>query len=308
MAGFTKLFNSILYSTIWQEPNETRLLWITMLAMSDSNGEVQASIPGLAKLAGISIQDCEASLEVLSGPDPYSRTPDHEGRRISAIRGGWRLLNHGHYRQLLSAEERREYNRKKQAEWREKNAAKRQENVNDVSMTVNHNKQCQHITDADIRVQISDTDILLPLIPPASGQCEKKKNIPQSDTAKRLAAIFKRKPTTPWTAGELRAFRNIGTIDDDDLSALERYYAANWPPCRDKNILRHDLQTLLNNFPGEVDRARLNAPDAPKTRTNGPTGWRETLLGISPQAKATEWHMLTDLTKAEIIAAMKEKQ
>ena len=149
MAGFTKLFNSILDSTIWQEPHETRLLWITMLAMCDARGEVQSSIPGLAKRAGITLEECESGLLTLSGPDRYSRTKDHEGRRIAQIDGGWRLLNHGRYRELLSAEERREYNRKKQAEWR----ATRKNPVNDMSMTVNHNKQCQHITEAEAEAE-----------------------------------------------------------------------------------------------------------------------------------------------------------
>jgi hypothetical protein len=147
MAGFTKLFNSILDSTIWQEPNETRLLWITMLAMSNANGEVQASIPGLARRAGISLPECEAGLHTLLSPDPYSRTPDHEGRRIENVDGGWSLLNHGRYRALLSAEERREYNRKKQAEYR----AKKSQAVNDKSITVNHSEQNAHITEAEDR-------------------------------------------------------------------------------------------------------------------------------------------------------------
>jgi hypothetical protein len=149
MAGFTKLFNSILDSTIWQEPNGTRILWITMLAMSDSRGEVQASVPGLARRAGIDLEECQAGLECLASPDMHSRTQTDEGRRIRQIDGGWALINHGKYRALLSAEERREYNRKKQAEWR----LNRQKNVNDMSMTVNHNKQCQHISEAE-----ADTD------------------------------------------------------------------------------------------------------------------------------------------------------
>jgi len=131
---FTKLFQSILDSTIWQEPSETKILWITMLAMADRNGEVQASMPGLAKRAGITLAQCESGLNFLLSPDRYSRTPDHEGRRVAPVDGGWQLLNHGKYRALLSAEERREYNRRKQAEYR---AGKtKSANVNDASLTV----------------------------------------------------------------------------------------------------------------------------------------------------------------------------
>ncbi len=137
MAGFTKLFNSILQSTIWTEPNETRILWITMLAMSDKFGCVNASIPGLARTAGISIEETELALKRFQEPDAYSRTKDHEGRRVEEIEGGWRLLNHSKYRALMSVEERREYNRVKQAERRaslSKNVKPRQQK----SMTISN--------------------------------------------------------------------------------------------------------------------------------------------------------------------------
>ena len=116
--AFTKLFSEILDSTIWQETNETRLVWITMLAMADKYGDVLSSIPGLADRAKVSLKDCEAALKCLMSPDPYSRTKDHEGRRIEEVDGGWNLLNHGKYRRKMNEEERREYNRVKQAEYR----------------------------------------------------------------------------------------------------------------------------------------------------------------------------------------------
>lgn len=121
---FTKLFNSILDSTIWQESKETKLIWVTMLAMSDKDGDIHASIPGLASRAGVSIEECEEALKCLLSPDKYSRTKDNEGRRIAEIDGGWVLLNHAKYRALLSAEERREYMRRKQQESRERRSSK----------------------------------------------------------------------------------------------------------------------------------------------------------------------------------------
>jgi hypothetical protein len=120
MAGYTKLFNSILASTIWREDDKTRIIWITMLAMADKNGLVEASIPGLADMARITVDECEASLLKLSSPDKYSRTPEHEGRRIMAVAGGWSLLNHAKYRAKMGADERREYLRLKKRESRER--------------------------------------------------------------------------------------------------------------------------------------------------------------------------------------------
>lgn len=123
MAGYTKLFNSILASTIWREDDKTRIVWITLLAMADKNGVAEGSVPGLADLARVEIEEAEAALVKLMSPDPYSRTTEHEGRRIEKVDGGWAVLNHAKYRSKMSADERREYNRLKQKEWRQKHTS-----------------------------------------------------------------------------------------------------------------------------------------------------------------------------------------
>ena len=105
MKSFVKLFGSILDSSIWNEPPHVKLVWITMLAMADKYGEVDASVPGLAKRAGVSREDCEDALHRFLSPDPDSRNTDHEGRRIEVIQGGWALLNHEYYRNLMSKED-----------------------------------------------------------------------------------------------------------------------------------------------------------------------------------------------------------
>ena len=101
---FTKLFSSITESTIWSEDHPTRLTWITMLAMADRRGRVWASIPGLANRARVTLKEVEAALDLFLSPDKYSRTEEHEGRRIEPIEGGWRLLNHEKYRAIRDEE------------------------------------------------------------------------------------------------------------------------------------------------------------------------------------------------------------
>lgn len=108
---FTKLFSSITESTIWCEPDRTRLVWICMLAMADKNGRVWASVPGLANRARVPLVDAEIALAAFLAPDPYSRTPDNEGRRIEPIDGGWRLLNHEKYRAIRDDESIKESKR-----------------------------------------------------------------------------------------------------------------------------------------------------------------------------------------------------
>lgn len=111
MAGFTKIFSSILDSTIWCEPWPIKGVWLTMLTMADQYGNVHASVPGLAKRATVSIEECEEALRKFMAPDPYSRTPDFEGRRIEVMDGGWHLLNYLRYREMRDEDARREQNR-----------------------------------------------------------------------------------------------------------------------------------------------------------------------------------------------------
>lgn len=104
---YAKLFGTLIHSTVWREEMHVKVTWITMLAMADEQGYVWASIPGLADAARVSLPQCEEALARFQQPDPYSRTQDHEGRRIEVVEGGWRLLNYGKYRELHDAEHRR---------------------------------------------------------------------------------------------------------------------------------------------------------------------------------------------------------
>jgi len=122
MAGYAKLFSSIVHSTIWREPMPTRVVWITMLALADKNGRVEASIPGLADVSRVTITECEDALFTLRQPDPYSRSKEFEGRRIEQIDGGWLVLNYSKYRDLLRAEEKREQGAERQRRHRRKKA------------------------------------------------------------------------------------------------------------------------------------------------------------------------------------------
>lgn len=130
---YTKLDSGITESTIWQAPDHTLRVWIAMLARVDQNGYVGASIPGLAALARVSVQDCETALGTLLSPDKYSRTKEHEGRRIAEADGGWVLLNHEKYRAMQSADDRRERSRLAMAALRDRRKQKPTVNIGEQS-------------------------------------------------------------------------------------------------------------------------------------------------------------------------------
>ena len=112
--AYTKLFSTIVTSTIWTEDANTCKVWVTMLAIANKHGEVQASIPGLAQICGLALDDVEKAVAKFLSPDKYSRTKDAEGRRIEEIDGGWSLINHAKYRRLASKEEAQEANAERQ--------------------------------------------------------------------------------------------------------------------------------------------------------------------------------------------------
>ena len=81
-------------ASIWEESYSVRLVWITMLAIKDREGFVSSSVPGLARLANVTITECEQALSKFSAPDKYSKCQDFEGVRIKAVDGGWMILGH----------------------------------------------------------------------------------------------------------------------------------------------------------------------------------------------------------------------
>lgn len=81
-----------------------------------------------------------------------------------------------------------------------------------------------------------------------------KARLPSSEPAKRIATLFHRRLTTPWSEKEIRSFKKLLPIDLEELELLEGYYAAEREK-GDEGIHRRDLFTFLNNWRGEMDRA-----------------------------------------------------
>ena len=129
-----------------------------MLTLTSKSGTVEGSVPGLADIARITLDECVAALAELSAPDEWSRTTAHEGRRIEAIPGGWAILNFEDYRNRTGVEDVREYNRIKQSEYRKRKAS-------NVSPHVEDNVSGDPI---QIQIQIADTNVRTEVPSPAA--------------------------------------------------------------------------------------------------------------------------------------------
>lgn len=122
---------------------------------------------------------------------------------------------------------------------------------------------------------------------------------PSSATAIRIANLFSRRVNTPWIEKEIKRFRelfHLGFLSDDNLDLVERYYRFQRKR-GDSGIHRRDLYTFLNNFPGELDRARewekRNPKEKPKKVYSG--------LGPTPnQLSDEEWKSVALMTQTQL--------
>jgi len=157
---FTKLFSSITDSTIWSQDNETRLVWITMLAMADQEGYIGASVDGLARRANVPVEATERALTAFLSPDPRSRSQEHEGRRIATAERGWTLLNYKRFREMRDDDIRREGNRlNKQAQREREKLSRTSQQKSSKSSPVSLSRSDQDLD------QIPDTEHRSPVYP-----------------------------------------------------------------------------------------------------------------------------------------------
>lgn len=95
--------------------------------------------------------------------------------------------------------------------------------------------------------------------PPANGASAPVGVGELQDRMRRLNRLFKRRDTTRWSDREMRAYhRSAELCPVDEFEIVEAHYRAGG------EYLRRDLLTLLNNWNGEVDRARQRTAAPPR--------------------------------------------
>ena len=121
MNTWTPLWSKVVDSSIWLEDKNTRILFVTMLALKDRDHVVRYSAFELARKANLTELEVIESLKILQKPDTKRVEPqEFEGRRIEKVEDGWFMLNGEKYRKAMQKLYRREYKRGKQAEYRQK--------------------------------------------------------------------------------------------------------------------------------------------------------------------------------------------
>jgi hypothetical protein len=182
---YGKLFSSTFTGSMVGAGPTVFAVWGFVIANAQK-GRVELNPNLLAAVIGATIDDIEKAIAYLESPDPRSRSKTFDGRRI--IREGqfqYVVANFEHYRQIRNEDDRREYNRVKQAECRAKKKAALA--VKDVNVTViDESAQSAHTeaeadTETTVDISCNSCSSNTPVIPISQTQINKSK-IPQPPT------------------------------------------------------------------------------------------------------------------------------
>ena len=188
MAGYSKVFSSLWGGSLYGR-FEASAVFMVMLSLCDHDGVVDMTPEAVAGTTGWPLSFIMAGLAELIAPDPRSRTPTHEGRRLLPLdehrSWGWRITNYVEYRNKMRSLERREY--LAEAKRRER-AAKASTHVN-TSTTVNHG---QPTTEA-----YSEAEALIPV---AGATVGKAQGLPACPYEQIVQIYHEELPTLPRVA------------------------------------------------------------------------------------------------------------
>lgn len=94
------------------------------IVLCDADGVVDMTPQAIAARTSIPLEILIEGIRILEQPDPYTRTPGEDGKRITLLDThrpwGWQIVNHKHYQYLVDAETIRAQNRERQRKHREK--------------------------------------------------------------------------------------------------------------------------------------------------------------------------------------------
>lgn len=144
---------------------------------------------------------------------------------------------------------------------------------------------------------------------------------PTCAQALAIASIFRRRQETEWDEKEITAFKGLmrrQALLLEDLALVHRFYE--WSrrqtdrDGKESGFHRRNLITFLNNYLGEVDKAKswaaqnpkaaaraLAFPQAPATDAGEPAGFRDWLKDAYPGSPnlAMPWGEMPDVVKRE---------
>ena len=237
--SYGKIFSSTFTGSMVGAGSDVFAVWSYVIS-NTIQGQVELNPVLLSAIIGCPKDRIVAAIEFLCKPDPDSRNKESDGARL--VKEGqfaYLVVSHFIYRSMQDEDERREYNRIKKRESREKLC----KNANKNGIVIDSQKMSAQAEAGSISKKQEADTLKTPLPPKGALQMRAEK-------------IFKRRSETPLTASERRAFQKnkaaITATTEQDWKLLEAFYAAP----QSETYSRKDLATLVNNWNGEIDRAK----------------------------------------------------
>lgn len=111
---YGKLFEQMYDGTLATKgPWQALVTFQQLIILANKHGDVDMTPEAIARRTTIPLEIIQQGIAALEEPDPGSRSPGLEGRRIVRLSEhrawGWNVVNYGHYRKMRSEDERREY-------------------------------------------------------------------------------------------------------------------------------------------------------------------------------------------------------
>lgn len=155
---YAKVFAQIYDGTLCTRgPWQSLVTFQQLLVLADQDGNVDMTASAISRRTTIPLEIIELGIAELLKPDPESRTPTEEGRRILPLcegrSWGWSIVNYKHYRALKREEERREYHREYWHKRKDKHSTKNSTTQPDTTESTGHNtlNQNQPIAEAEAK-------------------------------------------------------------------------------------------------------------------------------------------------------------
>ena len=204
-----------------------------LIVLAEKDGCVDMTPEAIARRTTIPFEIIAKGLEALEQPDPHSRTPDEEGRRIVRLSDsrpwGWKIVNYSHYRTIRTADDRREYHRQYAKERRSKKVNKSQPPSTNATMSTKTNEK-PPIVEEEVEVKV-----------------EGKKNSAISVKPKRPSLLN----FNDWWEETTKnpAYEHID--HDRELEKMKAYLTT--PRGRGRKLTKNFALSWLNNIdPGEI--------------------------------------------------------
>ncbi len=256
---YGKLFGQMYDGTLATKgPWQSLVTFQQLIILADKVGVVDMTTDAIARRTTIPLKVIQMGIDALQMPDPDSRTPDEEGRRIVRLSDfrdwGWRIVNYPHYRKLRNEDERREYHRLYARKRRAK--AVSQPDVNKST----ESQQTQPMVVSSMQYVVSSKETT------TTGY---------SDRFEVIWRVYPKRAGGNSKADAFKAYQarlREGATHDDLLAGVERYAAFLRATGKEGSEFVKLASTFFGS--GQHYAESWDAPDAHPSTNNGKPAWQ----------------------------------